>query len=172
MRSDGMVLKKTLNVISTVLVVIVIALAVLLAGVRIFGFKPFAVLSGSMTPKYPVGSLVYVHSAKPSEIKVGDAITFVAGTDRAVVTHRVIKVDTAEGCFRTKGDANENADAAPVYFENLVGRVRFSLPYLGYLSTFLSTAMGKIVAIAFLALLFLLFFVPDLFKKSNEKPKE
>lgn len=52
--------KKTWNVISTILVVIVVVIALLLVGARVFGLQVYAVLSGSMEPTYHVGSIIYV----------------------------------------------------------------------------------------------------------------
>lgn len=67
--------KKIWNVIGTVLVAIVLLLAVALVGVRLVGLKTFAVVSGSMEPTYPTGSLLYVKKANAQELKVGDAGT-------------------------------------------------------------------------------------------------
>ena len=52
-----------------------------------------------------------------------------------VVTHRVVKKE--EGTFITKGDANKNADPIPVAKSQIIGRVVFCLPYLGYIIYFL-----------------------------------
>ena len=48
------------NAATTVLVVLVVILALLLVGVRLVGFRPMCVLSGSMEPTYHTGSLIYV----------------------------------------------------------------------------------------------------------------
>lgn len=85
--------KKTRNVISTVLVAIVVIIALLLVGARVFGLQVYAVLSGSMEPTYHVGSIIYVKSVDPSEIKVGDPITFVMNEELTVATHRVVRID-------------------------------------------------------------------------------
>ena len=53
-----------------------VLLAVALAAPRVLGLTPFVVLSGSMEPTYPVGSLVYVRSVDASELRVGDPVTF------------------------------------------------------------------------------------------------
>lgn len=58
-------LKKIWNIVSTILVVLVVLLAIALAGVRLFGFRTYAVMSGSMEPDYPTGSLLYVKSVDP-----------------------------------------------------------------------------------------------------------
>ena len=76
-----------------------VLLAVALAAPRVLGLTPFVVLSGSMEPTYPVGSLVYVRSVDASELRVGDPVTFTLEGREAVATHRVIEVD-AESASR------------------------------------------------------------------------
>ena len=56
--------KKIWNIISRILVSLVVLLAVALAGVRLVGIKTYAVVSGSMEPTYPTGSLLYVRGRK------------------------------------------------------------------------------------------------------------
>lgn len=160
------------NVISTAAVVIVVLLAILLVGVRIFGLQPFCILSGSMEPNYPVGALVYVKKVDPSEIKVDDPITFVLNEDLDVATHRVVRIDTEKECFYTKGDANESEDGEPVHFKNLIGKPVFKIPYLGYVSNYISSPPGMYVGIAGALILLILSFVPDIIKKSDDKKDE
>ena len=161
--------QKVWKAISTVIVTVFVILAVLLGGVRLLGFTPYAVLSGSMTPKYSVGSLVYVQKAEPSEIKVGEVITFVSGRNKVVVTHRVVEVDHTENRFYTNGDANQDRDAAPVAYENVLGRVKFSVPWIGYLSMFLEQKAGRYTALAAFFLLCFLLFLPEFVKAMKEK---
>lgn len=82
--------KKIWNEFTWVLVLCVFILAMLLAGIRLLGFSPYAVLSGSMEPAYHVGDLIYVEKVAPEEIKVGDPITFVLNDDLVAATHRVV----------------------------------------------------------------------------------
>ena len=84
-------LKKILNALTTIIVVMVVILAIMLVGVRLFGLQVYSVLSGSMEPEYPVGSLIYVKKVDYKELKVGDPITFLLDKD-TVVTHRIIVV--------------------------------------------------------------------------------
>ena len=49
-----------------------------------------------------------------------------------MVTHRIIGIDEEAQQLHTQGDANETEDAAPVAFTNVVGKVFFHLPLLGY----------------------------------------
>lgn len=140
--------QKVCNVISTVVVVLAVILALLLVGVRLVGLRPMCVLSGSMEPTYHTGSLIYVKPCAPEDVQVGDAITFVLNEDLDVVTHRVISIDAENEHFYTQGDANDAPDGAPVYFKNLIGRPVFTIPYLGYVSHWVSNPPGMYLAIA------------------------
>lgn len=162
-------LGKIWSAFTWLLVAVVVLIAMALVGVRLFGFKPFAVLSPSMTPKYGVGDLVYALPTDPEEIEVGDVLTFVANAEGTIVTHRVAEVDRENRCFYTKGDANESRDGNPVVYENAVGVVRFSLPKMGYVSSYLTSESGRYAAIAAVLALILLMILPELFKPSGKK---
>ena len=163
--------KKVWNVVSTVLVVIVVLFAILLVGVRLFGIQVYSVISGSMEPEYPVGSLIYVKEVDASQVEVGEVITYVLPNDMPS-THRVISIDKQNQCFQTKGDANETADGAPVSFKNLIGKPVFSIPLLGYVANFIQHPPGMYIAIAIGAVLLIIVFIPDLFKKDDGKTKD
>ena len=57
-------LKKIFSIISTVLVVIIILFALMLGLSRLLGYRVFSVISGSMSPTYNVGDMIYVKSVK------------------------------------------------------------------------------------------------------------
>lgn len=167
--------KKVLNVITTILVILAVLLAVALVGVRLIGFQVFTVLSGSMEPTYHVGSLIYVQKTDPESIKVGDPITFVLNDDLVVATHRVVEIDRGEDGalrFTTKGDANAAIDGSPVHQNNLIGVPKFTIPYLGYFSSYVQHPPGTYVAIAAGAVLILLLFLPELIKTFSEGDKK
>lgn len=169
-------IKKVWNLVTGLLVLAVVVIAILLAGVRLVGVTPYAVLSGSMEPAFPVGSMIYVKAVDPSSIQVGDPITFYLAED-LVATHRVIEID-GEG-FHTKGDANESPDPGAVSPENLIGKALFCVPKLGFLSSWVSQPPGLYIAgIAAVGLLALMF-IPDLLdaadaadKRAAEKQKK
>ena len=164
-------LKKVWNVISTTVVVFVVIFAVLLIGVRLFGVQVYSVISGSMEPEYPVGSLIYVKEVNPSEIKVDDVITYILPSETPS-THRVVRIDEENQLFYTKGDANETEDGAPVHFKNLIGTPVFKIPYLGYVAYYIQHPPGMYIAIAAGAVLLILVFLPDLFKKDKKKDEQ
>lgn len=141
-------LKATLRTISTVLVIIVVILAFLIAGIRIFGYDIYGVTSSSMAPKYPVGSLVYVQSTDVNDLKVRDVITYQLD-QKNISTHRIQEI-VKEGNtlkFRTKGDANKEADARLVTEAEIIGKVAFSIPHLGNIASYIQQPPGLYVAI-------------------------
>ena len=120
---------KICNFISVIMVLIVIAIGAVMIVPKVMGNDIYAVMSGSMEPYYHVGSVVIVDKHfTPEEIAVGDPITFRKG-DNAIATHRVIEVNEETREFKTKGDANEVEDLAPVPFENVINGWIYSALY-------------------------------------------
>ena len=170
-------LKDVWSVASTVIVVITVLLALFLVGTRLLGYKSYAVISGSMAPKYAPGDLIYIKEVDPYTVKNGDTITFVLNSQLTVATHEVERVDTENRLFYTKGAANETGDEQPVHFNNLLGVPRFSIPFLGYVAIFVQTSPGTYISIAIGIALLLFVFLPEfLFRKKKEEdetdPKE
>jgi signal peptidase len=152
---------RTCNVLSLSILILIVVIAATLLAVQALGFKPMAVLSGSMEPAYATGSVVFVDTNAAAEsIAVGDTITYTFGAGGTVVTHRVIAIDTDARLFTTKGDANDTTDG-PVPFGSLVGRaLPFYVPYAGSALVMVGTTRGVAVALLVLALIVALLIVP------------
>ena len=84
--------------------VVVIVACLPLAVPRLLGVQEYNVISGSMEPEIPVGSLVYVKSVAFNELSEQDVIAFEAGA--SIVTHRIVSIDSGNQLITTKGDAN------------------------------------------------------------------
>ena len=158
------------------LVIVAVLLAVALVGVRIVGYTPYTILSGSMEPTYHVGSLIYVKKVDTSTLEAGDPITFALSED-TIATHRIVEVvpdeeDASVIRFRTKGDANETVDGALVHYKNVLGKPVFTIPYLGYVADYIQHPPGMYTAIAAGVILLLLVFVPDMFDDEKKKKKD
>jgi signal peptidase I len=126
-------MKKNLwNLLLVVLVLLVVCLITFRVITPCFGVNLKIVLSGSMAPTIPAGGIVVIKEISPEEIKVGDIATFWSGDES--YTHRVIEIKNERGemTFLTKGDANKNPDGQPVASANLMGRVIFHAPVVGY----------------------------------------
>ncbi|MBS6341919.1 MAG: signal peptidase I [Eubacterium limosum] len=164
-------MKKAYQIFTTLLLIILIAMAAILFLPKLLGMTPLAVLSGSMEPTYHVGSLVYVKDADPAEVQVGDPITFKISDD-TMVTHRVVAIDTEAQTFQTKGDANDNVDGGAVAYQNLVGKPVFTIPYMGYLAVYANTTTGMIVMVTVILVILILTFLPDFLMKDNDGKEE
>jgi signal peptidase I, archaeal type len=127
---------------------LLIAVAVIIALLpMIAGFRPVVVLSGSMEPTYPVGSVIYYKATQYEDINVGDAITFKIGGG-ALATHRVIEKDEALQEFKTKGDNNPSEDVNPIAYANIVGKTaKVAIPHAGVIATYFKE-IPVIIAIA------------------------
>lgn len=114
---------------------------------RLTGWVPLTVLSGSMEPSIPAGSMIAVEPLHGEEglrqIDVGDVVTFMPWPDDpTLVTHRVHSLGATvdgETVLTTQGDANDSVDPEPVGAPQLRGKVRYHVPYAGSLSTVLNT---------------------------------
>lgn len=169
-------LKKLWSVLSTLIVIAVVALAILLAGVRIVGLTPYVVLSGSMEPTYHTGSLIYDKKVDPFTLKEGDVITFMVSED-TLATHRIVGVVPDEDepgtiRFRTKGDANEAEDGSLVHYKNVIGTPVFTIPGLGYVANYIQHPPGLYVAVSAGAVLLLLVFLPDVLAPDKDKKEK
>jgi signal peptidase I len=142
------VLQKIGKILSTVIIV-VLAIAILMIAVPKYIFKADmrGVLTSSMEPELPVGSLIVDFKAKFDEIQVGDDIVFMRDNKGTIVTHRVIAIHTEpKRMFTTQGIANKKSPDAPVSYENVIGKIKFHIPLLGYPFLWLSDLRGKIIA--------------------------
>lgn len=127
------------------LLLLVILLCIPLTVPRLFGYQLYAIVSGSMEPAIPIGSVVYARQTSPQEIAMGEVIVFYGGHDSTtVITHRAVENHQEEQELLTKGDANAQNDVLPIAYGNVIGRVELSIPLLGYLLPLMANMSGKI----------------------------
>ena len=120
---------------------------------RLFFFIELkAVVSPSMEPDLPVGSMIVVKPVDYDEITIGDDINYLLKDSNVSVTHRVIKKNDDSKMITTKGLANNNTDS-PVDYENVVGKVIFCFKYIGFFLVWISSLKGKVITITFVIVL-------------------
>ena len=168
-------LKMAWNITSSILIGLILVLAVLLVGVRVFGIQPYTVISGSMEPEYPVGSMIYVVPVDPSALEEKDPVTFYLNGS-TVATHRIIEVlpdpaDPDARYFRTKGDANTTDDGEPFHSSKLIGKPIFSVPYLGYFSNFIQHQPGRSIALGVSTFILIAAILPSVWSPKKDKAK-
>jgi signal peptidase len=111
---------------------------------------PYTVLTSSMNPSYPAGTLVIVKPSDVQQIHIGDVITYqIKSNDPAVITHRVIQIiEPAKAgdqvSFITKGDANSLPDPVvkPVQVR---GVVWYAIPYIGWINNVINGGMRNVL---------------------------
>lgn len=118
------------------------------------------VLTGSMEPTIPKGSVVINQWADQKNLKVGDVITYQHPVDKKIIyiTHRIVKIDKTGLLWRfeTKGDANPASDFGLVTQAGTEGKVILIIPLVGYLIEFFKTPAGFILLIVLPLLIFII----------------
>ena len=143
MRRTAGAAKSFVTAIFVLAVVALVGLLVVLP--RLTGSAALTVLSGSMEPTIPVGSVVLIKPIDPLAVQPGDVITFQAAPGvKEVITHRVVRFqpDTTPPSFITKGDANKGEDIDPVPVGAVRGEVWFHVPYVGNVSELVQGPQG------------------------------
>ena len=102
------------------------------------GGRALTVLTSSMEPRLPPGTLVIVRPTPADEVRTGEVLTYqLRSGEPTLVTHRVIqRLALADGSttFITQGDNSPNADPDPVREVQVVGTVWYSIPFLGWVA--------------------------------------
>lgn len=158
--------KAILNV-SVFLLLPLVVVTLITSKVSVGGFKSFVVLTGSMSPLIPAGSVVYSRSI--DNYGKGDIITF--EQNGVTVTHRVVNKITENNAtfYETRGDANNVTDSESVPSKDVVGKVELFVPLIGKLIMFLKTLPGFFTLIILPTLIFVGF---ELFNIRKEIEKE
>ena len=153
-KKGGMFIPALCNVIGTLLIMLVIATSLPLAIPRLLGYEAYNVVSGSMEPALPVGSVIYVEAVDPETVNTNDIIAFYS--NGTVVTHRVVENHYFYDEIITKGDANEKEDINPVPYDQFIGRVKWHLPFLGNYLMIYSNPITKVylMILAFCGVMF------------------
>lgn len=150
------------GIFDVLLMLVIVGALVLFLLPRLMGADLLVVVSRSMEPTIPMGSIVVsLPETNPDQISVGDVITFTAeglGGEAALVTHRVVEVVDrgVKPRFRTQGDAVEVSDLVLVAPDDLIGKVWLSLPLVGYLVALLRTPLGYLAIVGFPTSMFIL----------------
>jgi signal peptidase len=130
-------------------VALVAALVIVVPAVT--GSTPYTILTSSMEPGLPPGTLVVVKPINPDDIVIGTVVTYqLESGEPTVVTHRVVAIqgETVAGGdrqFITKGDANSAADEKPVKEVQIRGAVWYSVPWIGWINNLVNGDMRAVI---------------------------
>ncbi len=136
---------KILKIIVNLLLVLILVTGIGCVAMMVIGIQPYVVVSGSMEPAIPTGSLCFIDKRVDfSQVSSGMVIAF-SSTDGTMITHRVVR--NTNGGWATKGDANKVEDPGVVTASNYVGRNINHIPKLGFMLESVRDGNGKYVVI-------------------------
>ena len=151
-KKGGSVLRGIAQGVSWVLLLFLVAVAMAVIVVpAITKSTPYTILTGSMVPTYPPGTLVIVRPVASDDIHIGTVVTYQLESGKpTLVTHRVVAINQpnlpdAVRTFVTKGDANDVPDANPVQYVQIRGEVWYSVPYIGWINNLVNGDMRSVV---------------------------
>lgn len=123
------------NIVLGVISALGAASILFVAAVLLFGLRPADVISGSMVPTIPVGSIVLTEEVPASQLHVGEIVQVPRASDHTVVTHRIQSIEKKDSGYllTLKGDANAKADPQQ-YLVSSADLYQAHLPYAGYLT--------------------------------------
>ena len=138
-----------LSVFTWIAIPMLVILAIYSVGANISlfnGYHSYLVQSGSMEPNILIGDVVITH--KKTVYHNNDVITFNSHEANRIVTHRIIEVKEGQTRqFITKGDANTEEDEEQITANDIIGKIIFVIPKLGFLINFSQSTMGLIILI-------------------------
>ena len=122
-------------------------------------YNAYVVLTGSMVPEIDPKDVVITKKIEGRYLNVGDIITFIPSDTRIsniLVTHRILNKyydkNTNRYTYQTKGDANNTPDLTLAKDSNVIGKVIFNIPKIGYIQELLATKGSLIIMILIPAL--------------------
>lgn len=136
----------------------------------------YTIISPSMEPNINVYDVVVTVKTDPTNIKEGDVITFISTStlgEGLTITHRVKSVIKTDGDikFRTQGDNNPIPDSALASSSNVLGKVVFKIPMLGYIQFFLQSKSGWLFALLIPAIIVVIYDILKVMRLSSIKQK-
>jgi signal peptidase len=145
--------------LSGAFLLLVIALGVLVVVIpKMVGGIPLTVLTSSMIPHFPPGTLVIDRPIDPAELRIGDVATYqIVSGKPGVITHRIISISSSTDgtkTFQFKGDNNSVPDGEVVTSAQIQGEVWYSIPLLGYVNNAVNGPSRSAMVPAIAALLF------------------
>ena len=134
-------------------------LALLIAGPLALGDHPATDLTGSMEPTISPGDVVINEEIPPTAAKAGDIVTFRDPEQQSkLLTHRVVsmrRLKSGRLAFITQGDANNTQEHWRVPTDGQIGRVAYTVPWVGNIAVFARTrpGMGLLIGVPLLLIL-------------------
>ena len=148
------------NILFWILIGIIILLIFYVVMIKIYSkqdrldeikFNMYTIITTSMENTIMAGDVVIDYKNDNNIYEVGDIITFYSnkGSGQLTVTHRIIdvKIENGKYYYTTKVDNNNTADTNPVFQDDVIGKVIFVIPKVGFVQEFILSKFGWLVVI-------------------------
>ena len=127
-------MKKIFRILRNALCIIICVLFSLVVVMTISGAKGYSVASDSMSPEFRRGDVVFVKAVPFDELEEGDVVTVSFKAREGTYTHRIVSIDYEKKEIRTAGDNTGSVDTESADENQILGKVLFAIPLVGYLS--------------------------------------
>lgn len=188
--------KKVMHFLSTVLIYSIVSLLIIVAFMFVAYFidqkigaskgekrgplfGAYVIISNSMVPNINVYDAVVTARVKTEKLEVNDIITFISKdikTAGTPITHRIVGIvyenNDSNGKvlgYRTKGDHNNTEDFALIAPDEVLGKVMFRIPLIGYLQIVMTNPVGWILLVVVPCLLII---GSDIIKLAKSKDED
>lgn len=172
------------GIVNTIIIFVVLSFVLIVClqrfsnnKISFFNYRIFTVVTGSMEPKYKIGDILIAKERAPSEIKVGDAISYLAEKGvikNNVVTHQVVNItrnENGEYLFHSKGLVNLVEDPI-VHEKQLYGVVVYKTKLLSFIRKMISTDIGMLLLVIIPILYIIISEMIALLIEKEEKRRE
>ncbi|MDD4276092.1 MAG: signal peptidase I [Clostridia bacterium] len=140
----------------------------------------FVIVTGSMKPTINIGDVAYIDTEyNLDDLQVGDIVAFYLNInlsgEEEVVVHYIADIqydELSNRVFYTKREGTTSWDNWEISDENIVGKYVFKIPFVGKILLFLDSIYGKLVFIADIIFIYLIFDILDENKKAKKLNKE
>ena len=143
------------NKISNIIIIILSVVIVSYIGLLVFGYRVYAVKTASMHPDIKQGSIAIAKKLNADEVfdelNIGSDIVFKTSSGNTL-THRVIMLDEENDRLQTQGIREGSTKDAEISSSNVLGKVSFSIPLIGYLVMLIQSTYFIILAICGIAI--------------------
>lgn len=124
----------------------IITILIILFILKVFKYYPVAILSNSMKDTFSKGDAVVVEKIDSNNIKkLKEYDIIYYRKNNKYIIHRIVEIinEDDKKYFITKGDNNNTIDNWKVTEEEIIGVIRFSIPFIGYPSVWMNDSINS-----------------------------
>ena len=149
-------MKKIVEITTIVVAVLLVITTSLVYMSGRLGYQVSTISLDSMSPTLNPGAMVVAKKIDAATLKIGDIIVYKpVSVGENPIAHRIVEINKSNPpSFKTKGDnPNQVIDPWTVPAINVIGRIDFSAPLVGNITSFFRSQGGLVLALIVPALI-------------------